>query len=105
MTTTFGKHLSRIGLSLVFGMALAACASTGQHNTEDERRIYENEKYYHPNCTHYPEGSAHQKQCWADENAKEDKERQRRHERELLKRQAEQINQSLDPLNNKKLGL
>lgn len=99
------RAFKQLLLPAVCGVSLLGCASTGNHNTSNEQQTYENQKYYHPNCTHYPEGSAHQKQCWADENAKEDKERQRRHERELLKRQADEINRSLDPLNSKKLGL
>ena len=101
----FSPHRLSHCTAVILASSLVACAANGPHNTTDERRIYENEKYYHPNCTHYPEGSAHQKQCWADENAKDDKERQRRHERELLKRQIDQIDPSIDPLNNKKLGL
>ena len=96
---------TQFGLTALLAGSLIGCASTGNHNTESEQNTFENQKYYHPNCTHYPEGSATQRQCWADENYKEDKERQRRHERELLKRQADEINQSIDPLDTKKLGL
>lgn len=103
MPSPVRKTLVHLAIATTFGLSIAACASKGTHNTEDERRTYENQKYYHPNCTHLPEGSATQKQCWADENYKERKERESN--REQLKRQSREINDSLQPLNNKKLGL
>lgn len=97
------KPLLNLSIAAACALSISGCASNGTHDTSDERQAYENQKYYHPNCTHLPEGSATHKQCWADENYKERK--QRESNREQLRRQTQDIDDSLQPLNNKKLGL
>lgn len=87
-------------------LLLSACATPHTQDTTKARQTYENEKYYHPNCTHLPEGSATQKQCWADENHKERKARERQQQRELLKQQQDDINREMRSLGDtRKLGL
>ncbi|MDD9893681.1 MAG: hypothetical protein OXT49_09285 [Gammaproteobacteria bacterium] len=89
----------------LFSLGLTACATPGGQDTAEARQAYENEKYYHPNCTHLPEGSATQKQCWADENYKERKARERQHNRELLKQQQEELQEIRSLGDRKNLGL
>jgi hypothetical protein len=96
----------KAALFLFCCLALAACATPStQGDSADARRTYENEKYFHPNCSHLPEGSATQKQCWADEKYKERKARERQHNRELLKQQQEQLEDIPALGTDKKLGL
>lgn len=86
-------------------LGIAACATPGGQDTAKAKQAYENEKYYHPNCTHLPEGSATQKQCWADENHKDRKERERQHNRELLKQQQQELEEIRSLGNTRDLGL
>lgn len=94
----------KVALIFAVSLMLAACATPNNKDTANAKQSYENEKYYHPNCTHLPEGSATQKQCWADENHKERKARERQHNRQLLQHQDE-IKNTPSLGNTKRLGL
>lgn len=95
----------KAALIIAASLMFAACATTGDQGAVDAKQRYENEKYYHPNCTHIPEGTATHRQCVADENHKDRKERERQHNRQLLKQQQDPTQDIRSLGNTKNLGL